>query len=187
MKTQEPDKNLVHRLLDLTTGKDVALVVAPKTGDRGFTHTICEMDDFYSPTRLIGKLRADGADPAQFSIKKLIAKLPGDAGILSNRIGWTVCKDQHAYLFYGQNVRLEDKRLLVLKSLGSEAETGIGQESGTLAEWVENIAKPVTKSKPTLFALCAAFAGTLLKFANLPETMILNFEAVTSRARAPCS
>lgn len=181
-----PGRNLptVSRLTDLSTGKDVAFIRLPKTDDRGHTHSIVAMDDFLKPVSLKRRLLTDGADQSQFEAEELIKALPQEAGILTSRTGWLAYKGTYRYMLYRPIVQLNRNRLAVLKDMQHEAGIGIGEISGSLRGWVNRVATPTVRSKPGLFALCAGFAGPLLAYANLTETMVINFAAKSSTGKS---
>ncbi|TDQ67269.1 uncharacterized protein DUF927 [Maritalea mobilis] len=172
----------VFRLHDPTTGTDVVLLRVERTDNRGLSTHVLEIEHFLNRVRLKTELQKIGADFNRCDVDELIEALPEKAGLLTKKVGWHQLGDDWVYLLYEPITDLGDGRLAYL-DMSSLPDVGNGQLAGDLDEWVEHVARPMTKSKVSLFALCSAFAGPLLKFSGLQETMIINFAAKSSTGK----
>ena len=173
----------VSRLYDELNDVDVVLVSIEKTGNRGRTVQVIDMDTFNSPPRLDAELRKAGANPKKYCVEDLINSLPDEAGILHRKTRWVQCGEERRYLLYDTIVQLDSGRHLFLDMNDTDQGISIGQSEGTFDEWLQHVATPMVKSKPALVTMCSALAGPLLFSADLPETMVINFCAKTSTGK----
>lgn len=105
-----------------------------------------------------------GASPRKEFEKLLNTWIPGDRLTLVNRLGWT--DDNCTTFMMDDKFALGDDKVFMQNAAITSTSANRGT-SGTLEEWLENVAKPCIANPLLITAVAHAFAGPLLAPLNI--------------------
>jgi hypothetical protein len=176
--TLDPDDGfVVQRWRDDSEGRDLLGIDFNRTGDGEKASVCLDMAAQDKPSVVAAELLNRGAElppdrrDREALLASLISRVPEHAGVLASRSGW----HGSAFLLGSRPPYGATDDLLRMKPAIIAANPHMGRVKGPSADWRKHVATPAQKSSIVSFAIMAALAAPISRFAQLDEGVVFNF------------
>ncbi|WP_176454719.1 DUF927 domain-containing protein [Tardiphaga sp. OK246] len=167
------------------------------TGARVFEFTMpdeigndvtCEIPMHLTEAQMVMQLRAYGDLPtfpatAALAVRKLTSQARVSVFTKVRTPGWKGMSGEgsmpNAFILARQTIPADCKFRWPSKSASR-----LGETRGTLATWNAAVSPLAKQSNPVAFAICAALAAALVRFADLTESAVFNFVGPSSAGKS---
>lgn len=163
----------VLRWRDEVRGIDLLGIDFRRLGEGTISTILLEMSSTVTPSAIASALLNGGASLPQDKrdrdqlISSLVGRIPATAGVLASRSGW----HDDAFLL-GRRAFGASRSKLRHRAAATGRLSKFASKRGLFSEWTQNVAKPARHSSIASFAIMAALAAPLSRFAGLDEGVV---------------